>query len=586
MIDELDPIGRLDLALGAHHLLDLGQRGPCQVRREHRRDDQDQQAGDRRVPALDHALGVGQEFGQPVAVGEALPPAPQHELRPAAGGVAWVLWRCRARAKLATSPGVPSRWIRPSTRNSTRSATASAPRRWVTMITVRPRDARFQVDQERLLGQPVERAGRLVEHQKAGIADQRAHADQLVLAGREAAAALAEPGVVAAGQALDEVVRADELGSGHDALELPVDRAERDVLGDRAGEQLNLWGTTPICWRSTGATTGADPGRRAGCARARGDPDHTAAWSTCSCRSPADRPRRAPGPARSPDRRPRAPARRLRCSGRPRPRTADGRVPATPGPARRRARSARRAARPGGRTRRAPCAAAARRRPPGASARARAPRGWSWRSGRRWTARRDDRARATYTTTAPRPAAGPRPSWRSCRRDGRRGRYCCGVGEAPLERRSISGSSPSALTVSAWYRLAQAGRLGGRRLEAGLDQPVVAPAGEDREQPEQRHRGQRDRARAASPDSRSPRGTGRRTPGRPEAAASGWRTLADAVQSPGALEHLPVDMLLEAGSRILPRLFALRSVHRQRTGNKMRPRSTTTHPSIYLSSMR
>ena len=101
-----------------------------------------------------------------------------------------------------------------------------------------------------------------------------------------------------------------------------VDRAERDVLGDRAGEQLHLLRAPR---RSAGAarraTTGADRGRRAGRARARADRGRTAAWSRCSCRSPAARPRPAPGPARSRDRCPRAPARRRRCSGRPRPRS-------------------------------------------------------------------------------------------------------------------------------------------------------------------------------------------------------------------------------------------------------------------------
>ena len=70
-------------------------------------------------------------------------------------------------------------------------------------------------------------------------------ADQLALAGGQAAAALAEPGVVARGQSLDEIVRADEFGGGDHPLELAVDGAERDVLGDRAREQLHLLGHHP-----------------------------------------------------------------------------------------------------------------------------------------------------------------------------------------------------------------------------------------------------------------------------------------------------------------------------------------------------
>ena len=67
-------------------------------------------------------------------------------------------------------------------------------------------------------------------------------ADQLALAGGQTAAALAEPGIVARGQTLDEIVRADELGGGDHPLELAVDSAERDVLGNRAREQLHLLG--------------------------------------------------------------------------------------------------------------------------------------------------------------------------------------------------------------------------------------------------------------------------------------------------------------------------------------------------------
>ena len=58
----------------------------------------------------------------------------------------------------------------------------------------------------------VERAGRLVEDQDARIGDQRAgDGDALALAARQAAAALADDGVVALGQLEDEVVGAGEL---------------------------------------------------------------------------------------------------------------------------------------------------------------------------------------------------------------------------------------------------------------------------------------------------------------------------------------------------------------------------------------
>ena len=71
----------------------------------------------------------------------------------------------------------------------------------------------------------VERAGRLVEDQDARIGDQRAgDGDALALAARQAAAALADDGVVAFGQLEDEVVRAGELRRRDDAL----DRHGRD----------------------------------------------------------------------------------------------------------------------------------------------------------------------------------------------------------------------------------------------------------------------------------------------------------------------------------------------------------------------
>ena len=196
MIDHLDPIGRLDLALGAHHLLDLGQRRPREQAAEHQRRPP-RSAGPRPAsagarPRPRHRAGTRPADGRR----RSAPTACRSMAQTGAGrGRVGYSGGCRPRTKLAISPGVPSRSIRPSTRNSTRSAIASAPRRWVTMTTVRPRDAPLEVGQQRLLGQAVERAGRLVEHQQARVADQRAgDADQLALAGGEAAAALAERG--------------------------------------------------------------------------------------------------------------------------------------------------------------------------------------------------------------------------------------------------------------------------------------------------------------------------------------------------------------------------------------------------------
>ncbi|KGQ05651.1 hypothetical protein BBAD15_g9081 [Beauveria bassiana D1-5] len=66
----------------------------------------------------------------------------------------------------------------------------------------------------------VERAGRLVEEQDAGLANQRArNGDALLLAARQRDAARANVGVVALGQGDDEVVH---LGLAADAVEVLV----------------------------------------------------------------------------------------------------------------------------------------------------------------------------------------------------------------------------------------------------------------------------------------------------------------------------------------------------------------------------
>ena len=99
----------------------------------------------------------------------------------------------------------------------------------------------LELAQQLFLGGGVERAGRLVEDQDARVADQRAgDAEKLALAHRQPLAALAQHGVVALRQALDEIVRADELGHGDDAAGILVDHAHGDVLAHRAGEELHV----------------------------------------------------------------------------------------------------------------------------------------------------------------------------------------------------------------------------------------------------------------------------------------------------------------------------------------------------------
>ena len=82
---------------------------------------------------------------------------------------------------------------------------------------MRPLPARRMLRQQMRLGRGVQGAGRLVENEHARVADDGpGHGDQLALAQRQAGAALAEHGLVALGQAADELVGADEAGGGDD----------------------------------------------------------------------------------------------------------------------------------------------------------------------------------------------------------------------------------------------------------------------------------------------------------------------------------------------------------------------------------
>ena len=69
------------------------------------------------------------------------------------------------------------------------------------------------------LGRGVDRRGGVVEDQDARVGQQRAGDRQaLALAAGERQAALADAGVVAVGQALDELVGLGAAGGGHDLL--------------------------------------------------------------------------------------------------------------------------------------------------------------------------------------------------------------------------------------------------------------------------------------------------------------------------------------------------------------------------------
>ena len=100
---------------------------------------------------------------------------------------------------------------------------------------------------DRLLDEPlrlaVERAGRLVEDQDRGVADDCARdRDPLSLAAREPDTAVADHGVIAIGELRDELVGVGDLG-GTDNLGVREPVAPiRDVVPDRRVEQERLLG--------------------------------------------------------------------------------------------------------------------------------------------------------------------------------------------------------------------------------------------------------------------------------------------------------------------------------------------------------
>ena len=93
------------------------------------------------------------------------------------------------------------------------------------------------------LGRRVDRRGRVVEDQDSRVDDERARdRDALALAAGERDPALADHGVVALGQRLDELVR---LGEPRGALDVVVGRvgpAERDVLAHGRREEERILG--------------------------------------------------------------------------------------------------------------------------------------------------------------------------------------------------------------------------------------------------------------------------------------------------------------------------------------------------------
>jgi hypothetical protein len=89
----------------------------------------------------------------------------------------------------------------------------------------------------------VQVAGGLVQDQQGGVGDPGpGEGDQLALPGRQQRAPLADLGVVAVGQAGDDLVGPDRPGGGRDLGPGRVRPAEADVVQDRAREQ------EPVLW--------------------------------------------------------------------------------------------------------------------------------------------------------------------------------------------------------------------------------------------------------------------------------------------------------------------------------------------------
>ena len=103
--------------------------------------------------------------------------------------------------------------IRPASSTQIRWACRTVESRWATTSAVQLGGGDAQRALDRGLGLVVDGAGGLVEDEHGGVAQQRAgQGEPLALAAGEGDAALADPGVEAVGQRLDEVERGGRLG--------------------------------------------------------------------------------------------------------------------------------------------------------------------------------------------------------------------------------------------------------------------------------------------------------------------------------------------------------------------------------------
>ena len=167
MVDDLDPPGGLDGARRMDHLVDLRPGEPAEQGHEQRGDAGDQGPGQRRRPALSSALA--RELGLVVQRrrGASVRPRSARRLQAGAGCGGRVSGQHLGRAS-------PPRRRGRARAGRTRSQACEHRRPVGDHDTVRPLPARRMLASSVRLGRGIERAGRLVEHQHARVAHDRA----------------------------------------------------------------------------------------------------------------------------------------------------------------------------------------------------------------------------------------------------------------------------------------------------------------------------------------------------------------------------------------------------------------------------
>lgn len=100
---------------------------------------------------------------------------------------------------------------------------------------------------DQMLGFGIYRCGSVIENKDARVKEQSTgDGHTLFLPTGKVDAALAYMGIVAKGQAGDEIVDLGSLGSGNDLLQAGLRTAESDILAQGGGEEGELCNTMPI----------------------------------------------------------------------------------------------------------------------------------------------------------------------------------------------------------------------------------------------------------------------------------------------------------------------------------------------------